>query len=489
MLNRIRVKNFKSFKNLDYNCAKLNLLTGVNGSGKSSFVQLLLLLRAISAKLSRDGIRHPIISTREIGFTGKFADIRYCYAKADDDIKVDLDFTTRRPMEEDDGLCEAFDFEPRYGISGSRKVEPMGISLIMRPCPSSSYDFEIIDSELEARYLNSPEYANWTAFLNKHGGGINAIVRRAYGRNSPSNADDDMVYKEMKSLRKAIRALREKIALSMKEDIEDKTIAFEELWWNMRMVSAFRIKPCEVHDAGEVHDVGYVTQWFNPEGDDVVEFLYTFGHSYHLSPKNPMRHRTTKSEGWASLMDEVNAWLGEVSPGAKINITSEDVGDEKKFVEAVNYGDGGLHRGFKPQNVGFGISYILPVLVALLTSQPEDIVIIENPEAHLHPRGQSEMGRLLACAAASGVQLFVETHSDHVINGVRVAIKEGVITPDDAKVAFFERGKHEVSSENGEGVIEVYTSERNILIDKNGALSEYPTDFLDEWNNQLMELM
>ena len=99
------------------------------------------------------------------------------------------------------------------------------------------------------------------------------------------------------------------------------------------------------------------------------------------------------------------------------------------------------------------------------------------------------MGRLIACAAARGVQLFVETHSDHVINGVRVAIKEGVIKPVDAKVAFFFFFLHEATSKDGKNMVEVYASERDIFIDNNGALSEYPTDFLDEWNNQLMELM
>ncbi|MBO7333095.1 MAG: AAA family ATPase, partial [Alphaproteobacteria bacterium] len=51
MLNRIEAKNFKAFKRLDYKCAKLNLLTGLNGAGKSSFVQLMLLLRATANKI------------------------------------------------------------------------------------------------------------------------------------------------------------------------------------------------------------------------------------------------------------------------------------------------------------------------------------------------------------------------------------------------------------------------------------------------------
>ena len=69
MLNRIRVKNFKSFKNLDYRCAQLNLLVGVNGAGKSSFIQLLLFLKAISGR----GLNNTIIRAKEIGFMGNFS--------------------------------------------------------------------------------------------------------------------------------------------------------------------------------------------------------------------------------------------------------------------------------------------------------------------------------------------------------------------------------------------------------------------------------
>ena len=78
---------------------------------------------------------------------------------------------------------------------------------------------------------------------------------------------------------------------------------------------------------------------------------------------------------------------------------------------------------YRPTSVGFGIAYVLPVLVALLSANEKYMVIIENPEAHLHPRGQVAMGELIARAAAAGVQVIVETHSDHVLNGVRLAVK------------------------------------------------------------------
>ena len=143
--------------------------------------------------------------------------------------------------------------------------------------------------------------------------------------------------------------------------------------------------------------------------------------------------------------------------------------------------------------------------MTLLTARNGNIIIIENPEAHLHPRGQAEIGKLIAEVVSRGVQVFIETHSDHVINGIRVAVKKGLVKPEDVNIAFFERKPHVIDevtwmaetenglqkfvAEKGEwDHTEIYTEVRNIKIDENGSLSEYPADFMDEWNIQQMKL-
>ena len=131
---------------------------------------------------------------------------------------------------------------------------------------------------------------------------------------------------------------------------------------------------------------------------------------------------------------------------------------------------------FRPTNVGFGLTYALPIFVAALRAPAESLLIVENPEAHLHPKGQSLIGHFLARAAACGIQVIIETHSDHVLNGIRVAVKQGDISQENVQINFF-------SQHDGN------TSIATPMIDKNGHINEWPEDFFDEWDKQLLELL
>lgn len=120
------------------------------------------------------------------------------------------------------------------------------------------------------------------------------------------------------------------------------------------------------------------------------------------------------------LKHQVEAWIGEISPGIQIHYeraeTLDAVQMSYSFVAVRD-----TSARYRPTNVGFGVSYTLPVITALLCAKPGDLLLLESPEAHLHPRGQAKLGELLSRAAASGVQIIVESHSDHVMNGIRVA--------------------------------------------------------------------
>ena len=127
----------------------------------------------------------------------------------------------------------------------------------------------------------------------------------------------------------------------------------------------------------------------------------------------------------------------------------------------------------RPTNVGFGISYSLPIVVAGLMSRKGSLLIIENPEAHLHPRAQSRMGHFFSRLASAGVQVIVETHSDHILNGIRVSVKNKIIKPENISIKYFDENYNLHNPE----------------IDSDGRIDYWPEGFFDQTEKDLMELI
>ncbi len=126
------------------------------------------------------------------------------------------------------------------------------------------------------------------------------------------------------------------------------------------------------------------------------------------------------------------------------------------------------------------MTYVLPVVTSIVSASQGDLLVIENPESHLHPAGQSIMGKLCAIAAQNGVQLVVESHSDHFLNGMRVAVKQKIINVDAIKVFFLQRDMH--ASMHASEVM--YPK-----IDIDGRLDCWPDGFFDQWDKELDQLL
>ena len=178
------------------------------------------------------------------------------------------------------------------------------------------------------------------------------------------------------------------------------------------------------------------------------------------------------------LKDQVEAWLGEVSPNTRINLSPNVKTDTISLHYSFTVPGLPESEGYRATNVGFGITYALPIIVAVLSSPPGALLLIENPEAHLHPRGQARIGELLALAASCGIQVVIETHSDHVLNGIRLAVHGGKLSPDDVQLHYFQRNLRNRQS--------IVTSPH---IDRNGRIDQWPDGFFDEWDKSLETLL
>lgn len=117
-------------------------------------------------------------------------------------------------------------------------------------------------------------------------------------------------------------------------------------------------------------------------------------------------------------------------------------------------------------DVGFGISQVLPIIVALLAAEPGQLVYIEQPEIHLHPKAQTALPQLLAKAVDSGVRVVIETHSSLLLLGIQALVAEGKLSPDKVKLHWFKRRPED-------GITEVSSAD----LDKAGAFGDWPEDF------------
>ena len=179
------------------------------------------------------------------------------------------------------------------------------------------------------------------------------------------------------------------------------------------------------------------------------------------------------------LLDQTAGWLQQLSPGVRLDTIALKATDEVllQFRYMGRLREVGSDS-YRPTNVGFGLTYSLPIVVACLAAPRGALLLLENPEAHLHPRGQAALGELISRCANDGVQVVVETHSDHLLNGVRLAAKKDLIKNSDVALHFFQR-----AIETGEAFVQSPT-----LFD-NGRLSNWPEGFFDQWDKDVDALL
>ncbi|PHJ59047.1 ABC transporter permease [Nostoc linckia z18] len=196
-------------------------------------------------------------------------------------------------------------------------------------------------------------------------------------------------------------------------------------------------------------------------GEYTAHFLYTYGSQ--PIPIAQLAHPQAKS---MNLIDQVEAWIGEISSGLSIQVNTY------LDIDWVNlkFSD----------HIGYGITYVLPIIVAILASNPGALILIEHPETGLHNQAQTKLSKLLALAANCGVQVVIETHSDHILNGIRLAVHDGKLEPEDVQLHYFQRQENQ-----GQAFIKVVSPR----INKDGRIDRWPDGFFDEWDNSLTVLL
>ena len=150
---------------------------------------------------------------------------------------------------------------------------------------------------------------------------------------------------------------------------------------------------------------------------------------------------------WTKLKDAIESFGQAAGLFDEISIKPLGRRDSEPFQVQVRQYSGGL-KGPKRNliDVGYGVSQMLPVITELLRRNTPTMLLLQQPEVHLHPSAQAALGSLFCQVAAPDRQLIVETHSDHLLDRVRMDVRDGTtqLKPKDVSILFFERGNLDV---------------------------------------------
>lgn len=368
MISSVRIANFKCFEEETFPFQRLTFLSGLNGMGKSTVIQSLLLLR--------QSFEQRILPETGLALNGDLVSIgtsqdALCDFSDEDTLSIDVDFEAN----------ESLALQVRHDINAD-------VMKRISPTPSdASFD--------------SPLFSNDFQFVSSE-------------RTGPRTSYD---------------------------------------------MSEFAVR--------DRRSVG-------TRGEFTAHFLAKYG-----KLPIPNKQLTAAEADSENLVDQVNHWLGFISPGVRLQLEEHPNMDIVDVRFAYNRRHD-VSNAFRSTNVGFGLSHTLPIIVATLAARPGSLLLFENPESNLHPQGQAKLGMLFSLAAQQGTQIAVESHSDHLLNGIRVSIKKRELSHEALSIMFFDR---DYSDSHHKAVVRFPT------VDENGKLTESPAGFFDEYEKQLFELL
>jgi len=241
-------------------------------------------------------------------------------------------------------------------------------------------------------------------------------------------------------------------------DRYDSASIFATRLRDLTYVTAERLGPREIYPLEDRQTARVV----GPRGEHTLSVLSRVRY-------DPIRDSLIVADVPPTGLKQIEARMGEFFPGCRLDV--QLVSQANAATLGIRTSDDtGFHR---PVHVGFGLTQVLPIVVAAISAKEQDILLIENPEVHLHPAGQARMGTFLAEVAASGTQVIVETHSDHVLNGIRRAVKARILPSEQALLHFFRpRG----------GKLDQVASP---VLDSAGNIDMWPGGFFDQFDKDM----
>jgi predicted ATPase len=456
------LRNFKAFHYLeDIELKPLTVLVGANSTGKSSIFQSLLLLKQTSEasrfggalKFDGDWTRLGSFGTAISDFDkSKVLEYRFNveFDISSTDLLILLQPNERSLVVDTNRIRGSSDIVIEFGAP--KPEEPPAllsfrIQTELFPREGKSHRSELlIDSNQTPRaknlYLPGGEVFPQTAILDKF---WPEALNVKIDTSSLSKSMGDM-FRSTKKLTMDFFSTFDEPLKTLRKDLEVR----------LEYLGPLRADPRPFYPIDDDPDIGL-------RGEGVIPYLLHHQHDtvgYLAGPSEDLQQ--------AALLEAINAWL------ERMNVTSRLTIDP---LEAIAYTAAIQSRSVPGKSVnlaqvGFGISQILPVLVAGLKNPSDAWLLLEQPEIHLHPRLQGELGDFLLCAAKAGKTIMVETHSDHLVNRIRrrIAEDETGTLASMVQILFVHAG----TEDNPSSYVEP------LQVDESGTILNCPPDFFSE---------
>lgn len=420
MLTHLKLENFKIWRTTGpVRLAPLTLLLGTNSSGKSSLIQSLLLIRQT--------------------------------VKGDD---TGLDLNLGNPDADDTVTMGQFrDLLCRHGAATeSTPANQVGIEFRWAAHGATASDSTLFS----ARYASGPAGSAELRYLRlgNDGEGFTAL------RTKPG------IY----------RLLLTNQVLPVRQSADyrpERSFAFSAATLNRLGPLADGIRPVGPALLGELSRIIYLGPvrqlarrdyvWggrmpahIGDDGGRAVDVLIASGVAQQTA-----RGADQSGDG-GRIFGETERWLRELEVADGLQVRA--LGRSSRYELLVR------HRGavVNLKDVGVGVSQVLPVVVAALFAQPGHIVIVEEPESHLHPLAQAKLAELLATVSAErNVQFIVETHSEHLFRRLQTLIAKQQVQPHQAALYFVERDGQAAKL-------------RELNLDDFGRLTNWPDKFFGD---------
>jgi predicted ATPase len=427
VLTRLQLGNFKSWQSLEMELGAVNLIFGANSSGKTSILQALLMLKQTVASYDRGQVINFGGGDRDYVDLGSYHDLVFQH-NVDQRINISLAWFARYGKfysTQDDEVPTRLSYEARWrGLTDRVVIERLNYNNLSDPQKNTFFRMERKDDD-------------------KYSYQVPKGLKETRGRNADLSSPE--------------RGYAIPVQVSQYYSDFDPlefNLHFEELMNKITYLGPLRRSPNRSYQW-----TGSAPREIGRGGEYTLDALIA---SYRRSkPKS-------KKNSENSLIEDVSEWLQRLGIVASFQVNHID--DDKRFYKTQikitpKSSDASL------VDVGFGISQVLPVITLLFFAPERSIILMEQPELHLHPKAQSELADLLLYVAEKRhLQLIVESHSEHLLRRLQLCIAQSdhkFATPENVKSYYCQYG------ENGSTL-------KSVTPDIFGQIRDWPENFFGD---------